>query len=280
MAYIIAEIGSNWKISDDLKKNKAAIVQIVNEVAKVGADAVKFQLLSSKELYGLDIPNHPLDKYILPDELLELAYETADAVDIDFMCTAFSKEGYNKVNPYVRMHKIASCENTDHELIKHVLDLDKQVIISTGGMVGKEIDLMMSEFGITDQIIYADCVINYPADPNEYNLVHMGLNHRKGCIKQWALSDHTKGYITALAAQGLGASIFEKHVNFDWVKYGPDVNVSSNFEEFQEYIDALRYQCCIKEGLSNKEQKNAEAHRRRKLEHGFFRPIYYKGRES
>ena len=267
--YIIAEIGSNWRVYDDKEKNKVAIGHQIRQVRCAGADAVKFQYVTSKELYGKQIPR--LDKYHLYEDILVHSAKLAEIQEIDFMCTAFSKEGYQFVDEFVKIHKVASCEATDLDMIDYVISLDKAVIISTGGLDNSQIDTLIDRYP-EDQITLMDCVIDYPARPDQYDLSILTDIQAKG-IKV-GLSDHTTSYVTAIAAQHLGATIFEKHVNFDWVKDSPDASTSIDRTDFEIYCSVIRNKTHGRmKKISSRESSNVRDHQRRQLEHGFYRPI-------
>jgi len=263
---IIAEIGSNWAKTDNLCLNYEWAKKQIVKAKEAGATDVKFQFYTYRDLFG-EKGNSSCE---LPGSWLPKLANYADIMEIDFLCTAFSKDGYDQVDPLVKMHKIASCEAIDLALVDHVMGFNKPVMISTGGLEQRQIDEIIDRYPWS-QLILADCVIDYPADPNQYNL----------CIlREWrnmyatALSDHTHGYVTALAAQGLGATIFEKHVDF-FPKEGkpsPDAAVSCNYDDFRAYCQVIRDQKLSKQ-ISLPEAINVKMYQRRETPNGFYRPI-------
>jgi sialic acid synthase SpsE len=272
LSYIIAEIGSNWLVEENNdKKNTVSVLESIVKAKEAGADAVKFQLLSSKELYGHDLKYSPADKYHLKEKIIEAAAISCGLRDIDFMCSAFSKEGYDSINEYVKMHKVASCEATDLKLIDHVFALDKRVMVSTGGLLENQITDLIKRYP-EGQLVLADCVIDYPADPSQYNLCIIAEWIEEYGMAAVAFSDHTIGYSTALAAQGLGATIFEKHVNMTGGTSSPDSGVSINPYQFSVYCSVLKNHRKHKRLLSPEEKINVEKYQRRQLKHGFYRP--------
>jgi sialic acid synthase SpsE len=263
---LIAEIGSNWAKTNYVKKNLEWAERQIFAAYSAGATDVKFQFYSHSELYGRKgkIPGE------LPADWVPHLKKYSDSVGINFLCTAFSRRGYNHIDPYVDMHKVASCESTDDELINHVMKFGKPVMISTGGLNNNQIN-QLREKHPWGQLILADCVIDYPASPDQYNLL---------IIEEWnnmfasALSDHTHGYVTALAAQGLGATIFEKHVDF-FPNSGfetPDKSVSSDFDQFEIYCRVLKTHK-LKKQISYREATNAKMYQRRETSQGCYRPL-------
>ena len=271
MTYVIAEIGSNWFVEENNDhKNIKSVIASVQKAREAGADAAKFQLLSSKELYGYHVKDSPIDKYTLKDAIIEAAAVSCKINNIDFMCSAFSTEGYKSIDQYVKMHKVASCEAVDLKLIDSVFAFDKRVMVSTGGLTESQINVLLSRYP-EGQLVLADCVIDYPAEPDQYNLCVLAEWLEHG-LTEVAFSDHTMGYATALAAQGLGATIFEKHVNFGTsIHNSPDSDSSITMEVFKDYCQVLKTHR-IRKQLSSFERANVTKHQRRELEHGFYRP--------
>src|SRR3990167_1071022 len=106
--FIIAEIGSNWTSFEEAKDS-------ISFAKQAGADAVKFQAFRVEALYGFYDSQYGEHRAMggngeLPLEWLPKLKEKADACGIEFMCSAFSPELYDVVNPYVLVHKIASSE--------------------------------------------------------------------------------------------------------------------------------------------------------------------------
>lgn len=83
--FIIAEVGSNWSTKEDC-------VSSVNMAASSKADAVKFQLFSSEELYGSDI--RPLSSALPRDKVgqpISIAFTDAQ---IDFLRSKVKDLGF------------------------------------------------------------------------------------------------------------------------------------------------------------------------------------------
>jgi sialic acid synthase SpsE len=263
---IIAEIGSNWAKTDNMCHNYEWAKKQIVWAKQAGATDVKFQFYTHEDLFG----EKGKGTCELPPHMLPQLANYADLMELDFLCTAFSKAGYDLVDPLVKMHKVASCEATDLKLIDHVMGFNKPVMISTGGLKTPQIEEIIERYPWS-QLILADCVIDYPANPSQYNLCI--LNEWRNMYAT-ALSDHTHGYVTALAAQGLGATIFEKHVDFfpHDGKRTPDAAVSCNFDDFKAYCQVIRDQSLPKQ-ISAPEAYNVKMYQRRETPNGFYRPL-------
>jgi sialic acid synthase SpsE len=244
---IIAEIGSNiFKYSDLDEIFDNACRQI--EVAKqCGASAVKFQMFTAQELYGPQVSNSKLEQEVnrnaLHREMVPMLFEYANDVGIEFMCSAFSIDGYDFLEPYVKSHKIASPEAVSKELVDYVFSTDKRAIVSNGCLTRQEQDMLVSDiskWGADD--ILMECVSRYPATTSHYDLIGMS-KYAKVYDLLWGLSDHTLGVATAVIARRLGAVCFEKHV--DLVPGGsktPDKCVSMDVSGFSLYCEKIKEQ--------------------------------------
>jgi sialic acid synthase SpsE len=247
---IIAEIGSNiFKSQEPEEVFNNACSQI--EVAKrCGATAVKFQMFTAKELFGPTVSNsefeQKIDRCSLPRYTIPLLYDHCKDVEIEFMCSAFSADGYDFLEPYVKTHKIASPEAVSKDLVDYVFSTDKRVILSNGCLTKAEQNSYVgdtSKWGADD--ILMECVSKYPATTSMYDLVGMA-NYAKANNILWGVSDHTSGVAVAVTARRLGAMCFETHVDFlPGGSETPDKCVSTDPEGFAMYCEKIREQDTI-----------------------------------
>lgn len=239
--YIIAEIGSNClKFSSEESNLQLAKDQIA--VAKAcGADAVKFQLFTYRELYGLSAPNDYDKRYELPKYWIPLLKDYCKKIKIDFMCSAFSIDGYKYLEPHVNTHKIASPEACNKNFVTAVQGLGNPVIISNGCMLFDEQWEMVGQDSWGADDVLLECVSDYPASIYSHDFSKITKIARDYNIR-WGLSDHTAGYITAMQARALGATVFEKHVDLAAVAgpKTPDTCVSMDSVSFGEYSSMLK----------------------------------------
>lgn len=229
--YVIAEIGSNWTcLFDCLKQIKAA--------KECGADAVKFQLYTYKELYGVsgDMAGE------LPAEWVPTLSVECENQGIDFMCSAFSIDGFKYLDPYVSYQKIASPEACSSKMLDAVFELGSSVIISNGCLTYEDQVRIIDGFEWGADDVLLECVSSYPAGSSDYNLSRIVELADEYDIR-WGLSDHTRSENLAMVAVGLGAEVFEKHVDLIGVyekKHTADTCVSANFEEFKHYVSLIK----------------------------------------
>lgn len=135
-----------------------------------------------------------------------IAFSTPfDSTAVDFL------EGLD-----VPCYKIASFENTDHELIRRVAETGKPLIISTGMATIRELAESVEvarKSGVT-KLVLLKCTSSYPAQPRDSNLAT--IPHMRALFDAHiGLSDHTLGIGVSVAAAALGACVIEKHITLD-----------------------------------------------------------------
>lgn len=248
---VIAEIGSNWKTHEDCRKSI--------QMAKLcGADIVKFQSFTAKDLHGVES-----SRELSP--ALTCLKDIADEFDIEFMCTAFSCEGYSFINPLVRRHKVASAEITAIDLLETVNSFKKPVLLSTGGATLAEIETAVAKLkDCPVTILY--CVTDYPARIVDFRHLEILKEHFGGGYS-YGYSDHSSDVLNIpILARKHGSVILEKHVNFTDHTDTPDAPHSLNTEEFAMMVKHLKGE------LSPVETLRPCPWKRVKTEHGYFRP--------
>lgn len=229
---VIAEVGSNWKTHDDC-------LHSVEQAARAGADIVKFQYYTNECLYGVPGPRNCLP---LVSQLASHAKEH----DIEFMCTAFSRKGYQIVDPLVKRHKIASSEITDLDILETVNSFRKPVILSTGGATHQEIAyalLVLRNVPVT--LLY--CVVDYPARIVDFRHLR-DLREKHGGSCAYGYSDHSVDVLNIPSlARKHGAVILEKHVNFTEHTDTSDHPHSLSGHEFRMMIKHLKRDLLVQE---------------------------------
>lgn len=237
--FIIADIGSCWRRSQSTQENLAFAKKSIGSAAKCRASAVKFQFYNHGELYGC--PGD--DTYALPFEWLPDLRREAELNNIEFMCTAFSTLGVRLVNDYVQIHKVASSDMKNLEMIQEIATTGKPIIISTGCSHYLEIEWVVNVWKeMTDtSLCILDCVAAYPAEESQYHLSM--LPELAGHITAVGVSDHTLSNVVALTSIGFGATVFEKHFDpFKGMGMGdvPDSCVAISEVEMTKYVNDIR----------------------------------------
>ncbi|MBS1838396.1 MAG: N-acetylneuraminate synthase family protein [Actinobacteria bacterium] len=229
--YIVAEAGANHD------RDLATAHRLVDVAADAGADAVKFQTYTGRDLYSTraprfdylgslgDRPVHELlDDLALPREWQpELAAHAAER-GIEFLSSPFDRRAVDELDELgVAAFKVASFEIVDLGLLRHVGSKGRPVILSTGmadlGEIEAAITALRSDSEI--DVCLLQCASLYPAPVETLNLRSIPmLEAAFGCPV--GLSDHSLGIHVAPAAVALGARLVEKHITLDRTSEGPD----------------------------------------------------------
>ncbi|MEI0603406.1 N-acetylneuraminate synthase family protein [Brachyspira alvinipulli] len=213
--FVIAEAGCNHE--GDL--NMA--IKMVNEAAKAGADAIKFQSFTQKTLFAskeytkiLKLDENALegvDNIVFKKEWYEILIKEAKKNNIMFITTPFSIEAVDDINKYnIPIIKIASCDIDNYPLLNAVAKTKKPVILSTGLALNKDIREALKILH-NNEVALLHCSVEYPTPIKNarLNRIHIMKNLFKKNIIGY--SDHTIGIEAPIIAVSLGAKIIEKH---------------------------------------------------------------------
>lgn len=243
----IAEISANHLGSLDRAHT------LIDEAAKAGASAVKFQT------YTPDTMTHPKIKYAIESEhvlwgsrnLYDLykeamtpwewhreLFEHSHQVGVIPFSSPFDLSAVEFLETLdAPMYKIASLESSDLELIKAVAATGKPTIMSTGATEWHEIEKGVETFKNFSRakLTLLVCTSSYPADPKDANIARME-NLRNHFNVSVGISDHTLGIGVSLAAVVLGAEAIEKHLTLKRIDGGADAAFSMEPHEFAQLV--------------------------------------------
>lgn len=247
--YVIAEAGANHD------RDPVVAHRLVDVAADAGADAVKFQTYTGRDLYSTraprfdylgelgDRPVHELlDDLALPREWQpELAAHAAER-GIEFLSSPFDRSAVDELDALgVAAFKVASFEIADLGLLRHIGATGRPVILSTGMASLGEIEVAIAALrtdGPVD-VCLLQCASVYPAPPETLNLRSIPmLAGAFGCPV--GLSDHTLGIHLAPAAVALGAHLVEKHFTLDRRRVGPDHSFAVEPDELAALVRHVR----------------------------------------
>ena len=230
--WVIAEIGHNHQ-------GKLETAKEMFRVAKEsGADAVKLQKRDNRALYtkeGYSKPYENINSYGATygehREALEFGWyeykelkDYAEEIGVTFFSTAFdfpSADFLAKLD--MPAYKIASGDLKNIPLLKHITQIRKPMIVSTGGGtmedVNRAYDAIMP---INPQLALLQCTAGYPAEFEELNLRVITSFRERFPDTVVGLSSHDNGIAMAVAAYMLGGRVVEKHFTLNHTWKGTD----------------------------------------------------------
>jgi len=265
--YFIAEAGVNHNGSVEIAK------KLIKTAAGAGADAVKFQKRSIKDILikealakSYDGPNSLGSTYGEHRERLELSTEAyhelvqyAAELSITFLASVWDKTSADFIDTLgVPAFKIPSADVTNLPLLEHVAKKGKPVILSTGMSTMEEIREAVDVIKkYNEQLILLQCVSVYPCEPGEVNLrVMETLRKEFGVLVGYSGHEKT-GFAVTEAAVALGAVVVERHFTLDRTMPGPDHAASLDAFGMERLIVHLRQD--IEPCLGSSEKKVSEA---------------------
>jgi N,N'-diacetyllegionaminate synthase len=246
-AYVVAEAGANHN------RDLAMARELIDVAAAAGADAVKFQTYTGRDIYSSKTPRFEyLDDERSPQELLdaialprewqgELAAHAAQR-GIAFFSSPFDHAAVDELAALgVPVLKIASFELVDIPLIHHAAATGIPLILSTGmatyGEIEDALDAVAQEGN--QQVALLRCASVYPAPPEVMNLRAMETM-RDAFGVPVGLSDHTRGIAVATGAAAVGMELLEKHFTLDRTLEGPDHPFAVEPDELKALVAGVR----------------------------------------
>lgn len=256
---LVAEAGVNHEGDVDRAK------RMVEEAAKAGADAIKFQTYKTDQLLMNREKERKAQrrKFELSERQFRELADHCNSCDILFLSTPFDTESLEFLDNLVPAFKISSLDFTNHHLIKCVLSTGKPLIMSCGmsndATIQGTLGFMREQAGqdfIKRSIALLHCVSNYPAPYEEINLRSIPyLAERYGL--EVGYSDHAIGINMSLAAVALGARIVEKHFTLDKEMTGiRDHKLSADPKDLKRLAEGIRQ---VEVALGKKRKEIAQA---------------------
>ncbi len=256
--FIIAEIGHNHQGS--LEKAR----QLFKAAAECGVDAVKLQKRDNKTLFTKVAYNKPYENensfgatYGEHREALEFGkaeyvelQKYAKDLGVIMFSTAFdipSADFLADLN--MPLYKIASGDLKNTPLLKHVANIGKPMIISTGGAsmedVQRAYDAIMP---INKRLAILQCTSSYPAEHHDLNLKVIETFRHQFSDIVIGLSDHENGIAMSTASYVLGMRIVEQHFTINHTWKGTDQVFSLEPIGMKKLVRDLRH---IREALGD-----------------------------
>ncbi len=245
--YVIAEAGVNHEGNIETAK------RLIDEAARGGARAVKFQAYKAETLaskdspYYWDITKEPsrnqFELFKKFDKFWKNEYELlkveCDKRGIEFMSTPFDTQAADFLNDMMPVFKISSSDITNFPFIRHIAKFGKPILLSTGasdvGEITEAVDLIRS---CGNKLCLLHCVLNYPTLDENANLGMILDQRRRFPDTLPGYSDHTlPGTMEVLkTATLLGAVVLEKHFTHDKSLPGNDHYHAMDMEDLKYFF--------------------------------------------
>ena len=250
---VIAEAGVNHNGDLGLAKN------LIDVAVEAGADLIKFQTFNAdrqvtRTAKKADYQTRTTDSKESQHEMLRRLELTPDmhkelishcaSRNIGFFSTGFDMASVDLlVSLGQDQFKVPSAEITNLPYLRHIGQLGKAVILSTGmatlGEIEEAIDVLVLAGTPRSNLTVLHCTTEYPTPMNEVNLRAMQSIHAAFGVAV-GYSDHTIGIEVAIAAVAMGATVIEKHFTLDRSLPGPDHQASLEPEELIAMVAAIR----------------------------------------
>ena len=243
---IIAEIGQAHDGSLGIAHS------YIDAIANTGVNAIKFQVhIASAEssIYepfrvNFSYQDHTRFDYwkrmeFTEDQWIGLKKHCND-VNLEFLATPFSVEAVELLERIgVERYKIGSGDIHNYLLTDRIAKTQKPIILSSGMSSISELDDTISRLKKKKcDISLLQCTTSYPTRPKQW-----GLNVISELKERFSIpigfSDHSGDIYACLFAAAMGAEIFEFHVVFDQVMFGPDSKSSLNLNQIKRLVSGL-----------------------------------------
>ena len=232
--YLIAEVSANHG------KDKSNVFSLIEQVAKAGFDAIKFQTYDPLEVFSAKVSSGDVgfedlygkrpwweiarDEILMPREWFKDVFACARSNGLQAFSTVHSvndAEFIMKFDPPAI--KIASIDVSNLPFLREIPSFGLPVFLSTGMHYLGEIEeaVNMLDGGGTRGLVLLHCVSNYPPKPEDVNLRNIPMLQKAFGLPV-GLSNHSPTNYTDFAAVALGARAVEKHVTMNRRMKGPD----------------------------------------------------------
>ena len=221
----------------------------IDAVATAGAEAVKFQRHDPEEGGEWRVkPEWSRDRTradywqrtgFSEPEWYGLAVHAEDS-GLLFLCSTFTPEGAQSMEPLLPAWKVASGQVTNGPMLDYMAAHPKPTIISEGMANSEEFTDALYRFR---EVVALVCTSIYPTPLDRVGLIrgmYAEFEQEEGQCWLRGLSDHSGTIWPSLAAATLGATMVEVHVTFSRDAYGPDASSSITLDELRLLCEGIR----------------------------------------
>jgi len=226
----------------------------IDEVARAGADAVKFQThIAAAESTAAEpfrVAFSPKDAtrydYWKRLEFTEAEWQGlanhARHHGLTFLSSPFSGEAVQMLTRVgMTMWKVGSGEVSNLPLLEAMIATGRPILLSSGMSDMAELDKAVDRVRRAEvPLAVLQCTTAYPCPPERIGLNMISVfRERYGCFV--GLSDHSGTIYPGIAAAAIGADVLEVHVTMSRGMFGPDVPASVTMEELRILVDGVRF---------------------------------------
>jgi N-acetylneuraminate synthase len=245
-AYIVAEIGINHNGDMGITK------RLIDAACHAGCDAVKFQKRTPELCVSPEQRNVMRDtpwgyiSYMEYRHKVEFGIEEYQEIDrycrergIAWFASPWDEPSVDfmeQFNP--PCHKIPSAALTDTNLLQHLRETGRPLILSTGMSTMQQIRNAISTLD-PEKLIITHSTSAYPCSPLELNL-RMIETLRREFDCPIGYSGHEVGLVTTVVAVALGACLVERHITLDRAMWGTDQAASVEPHGFERLVKYIR----------------------------------------
>jgi sialic acid synthase len=260
--YVIAEVGHNHQGSVETCK------ELFDEAKACGVDAVKLQKRHNRLLYTREFFEKPYENensfgltYGEHREALEFdkaqykeLQDYADEIGISFLATAFDHPSVDFLAGLnIPAFKVASADLTNLPLLRHIAEVGKPVILSTGASNLEDVDRAYEVVtAVNTHVAVLQCTAGYPAAWDELDLRVIQTYRDRYPSAVVGLSSHDNGISMPVVAYVLGGRIVEKHFTLNRAMKGTDHRFSLEPQGLRKMVRDLRR---TRRGLGSSEKR-------------------------
>jgi N-acetylneuraminate synthase/sialic acid synthase len=247
--FVVAEIGNNHQGDPEVA------ARMIDEAARAGADAVKFQKRNTEALltragretpytgpnsFGPTYGEHRDALELSAAQLAELKVH-AEQQGLVFFASAWDEPSLDEMAALEpELLKISSAELVNLPLVRRMARTRIPLIMSTGMSSMADISCALGEIRrVHDQVVLLHCNSRYPC-PEE----QIGLPVMQALAETFDLpvgySGHERGMGPSVAAAALGACVVERHFTLDKGMRGTDHQVSLTPQELTLVVRMIR----------------------------------------
>jgi N-acetylneuraminate synthase len=245
---IIAEVG----LSHDGSLGLAHA--FIDEIARGGADAVKFQTHIAEaestpaEPFRVKFSRQDTTRYEYWKRIAFTETQWKGLADhardkgLVFLSSPFSIEAVELLARIgMSIWKVGSGEVSTLPMLDTMIATGKPIILSSGMSDLAELDKAVERVRRAGRpLAVLQCTTAYPCPPERIGLNMIPFfRERSGCFV--GLSDHSGTIYPGIAAATLGADVLEVHVTMSRAMFGPDVPASVTMEELRQLVDGIRF---------------------------------------